>query len=158
MPLTLEHDLCQRAVGRIAIGDQAVQNQIRAAAGHTDFMAVKLFTTILDDDVGVRLEDRKDFFGSRYLFPGDHPSLGLRDDLFGQIAVVPQLPGNGKQFECGAVRVDPADCPETVAKRISGNLEKVPVTGVALPLFAGILDADHPALCPPAMIFKDDAF
>ena len=122
--------MCQRAVGRIAIGDQAVQDQIRAAAGQADLVAVELVTAILDDDVGVRLEDREDFFGSRHRFPGDHPSLGLRDDLLGQIAVVPQLLGNRKQFKFSAVRVDPADRPATVAKRISGNLEKVPVSRI----------------------------
>jgi hypothetical protein len=56
------------------------------------------------------------------------------------------------------VHVNPADCPASVAKRITGNLKKVVVTGITLPLFAGILDVDHLTLCPPAMILKDDTF
>jgi hypothetical protein len=74
-------------------------------------VAVELVTTVFNNDVGVRLEDREDFFFRRQFLSGNHPPPGLLVDFLGQSATMPQLTGNARKLEFVALLTDPAGRP-----------------------------------------------
>lgn len=65
--LPLQHRYRQVGIGRVAFGDDTIQNQIGSAAGHTDLVTKKGLAPVLDDNVGMRFKQRHHFvFGSDY--------------------------------------------------------------------------------------------
>lgn len=65
--LSVQHRDRQSCVGRISFGYQAVQNQIRSAAGQAYFVAENSVPAVFDNNVGVRLEDGYHFIPGRNL-------------------------------------------------------------------------------------------
>ena len=63
--LPVQHRDRQAGIRRIAGSDHTVQDQIGGSARQADLMAVERIPTILDDDIGMRFEDRYHFFLSR---------------------------------------------------------------------------------------------
>ena len=56
--LPIAHHFRQGDIRGVAFNDPAIEDQIRPAAGKTHFVSVNCVAAVLDDDIGVLLEDR----------------------------------------------------------------------------------------------------
>lgn len=75
LALAVEHVHGQVRIGRIALGDQAIGDQLGSTDAQTNLVAEVCFAAILDDDVSVRFEDRNHFFRARDAFAFENPKI-----------------------------------------------------------------------------------
>ena len=81
--LSVQHWDGQIDIGRIALDNQAIQDQVGGPAGQTDLMAENRIPAVLDDYIGVRFKDRYHLVCGWNLFVQHNPTMGLVDDFLG---------------------------------------------------------------------------
>lgn len=64
---------------------------VRGAGGQIELMSVIDVAAALDDDVGMRFEQADKLLAGRHRFAGQHPPLGLGEDLRDQWLIVAKL-------------------------------------------------------------------
>ena len=80
--LSLHHVYGQRRVGRIALLDHRVRDQTGSAAGQAELVAVQGVAVVLDDDVGVGLEDGYELFAGGDLLVVEDAGLRMRRSVW----------------------------------------------------------------------------
>lgn len=114
--LAVEHRNRQIHIGRIAALDYTVQNQVGCPTGKANLVAVNRITPILDNDVGMRLKNRDNFFLGRDLLSHYHPPMCLIDDSFGKQGILLDLIQQGIfafVADIISLRVHTIDLPQT---------------------------------------------
>ena len=91
LPLPIEHGESQIAIGRIALGDHTVGDQVGGTHTQTGLVPIVGVPAVLDDDVDVRFENRYVLLRRRELLALEHPAFGLVDHLAGQIDITVQF-------------------------------------------------------------------
>ena len=155
--LPIEHGFCQGHIGRIAFDDLTIEDQVRAAAGQTNLVAEERVAPVLDDDVGVILEDRHDLLGGRHLLTIDDAALGLTDDPFGQCHIALQL--QKQTHRCRPVkpeRPEPLDRRAGRSQRFARVLDQIDVGAPTFIFLAGILDFDQAPLGYPLVVMVSE--
>ena len=131
-----------------------IQNQAGDSSGHEQLVSEDGIPTLLLDDVGVLLEQGKDLLGGRNLLPPQDPTLGLIDDLCGQVQVMAQFFNDeptGKILE--PVRLLQGHL--GVVGGLASDLQQVPVGPLAT-LAPVVDDVQMTSLGPALVIVKED--
>lgn len=99
-------------VGRVAVGHHAVEDEPGGAAGEEHLVAELHRPLLLDDHVGMGLEDRKHLLGRRHPLALEHPADGLVDH-----------PGH-KPCEVAEFPRDPAGVPPLGGGLVAASLSR----------------------------------
>ncbi len=126
-----------------------------------DLMAIECIPAVLNNDIGVGLEQRDHLFLGRDLFPLQDTALGLADYPGGEFDVALQilLKAQGKK---GLFGTEQGSCPDLVeesfpiAGRLPGDLEKIQVCPLSCLLVLSVLNLQHPSLGPAGVVRKWD--
>lgn len=153
LQLPVKHRERQFGIGRIALSDHTVGDQVGGSHTQTHLVPVVGLPAVLDDDVGVGLEDRDDLLGGRDFLPPQHPALGLVDHPTGEIDIALQLHTQRQAFNAGVV-LGRRNRRYGISHALGRQLEQIPVGRLTLRLLLGILHRQHPTLGAAAMIGK----
>ena len=91
----IEHRLGQCDIGRVTVGNDAVNDQVRGAAGQTYLVAIKRVPSVFDNNIGVRLKDRDHLVGGWHRLAVNDSFFRLVDDTQSQINIVFQFVAYG---------------------------------------------------------------
>ena len=91
----------QSGVRRVAFFDDEIENDAAAAGRERHLVPVVSLSPILDDDIGMRLEEADELLGRWNRLAIQNASLGLIDDAFYERQKVGQ---GGNEAECPAAR------------------------------------------------------
>ena len=153
--LSIEHGEGQFGIGRIAIGNHTVGNQVGSPHTKAHLVPIVGLPAVLDDDIGVRFEDRYDLLCGRDTLVLEHPAVGLSDHLAGQIDISFQLGAKANPLKaCHALCQ--RDRRGGISHGFACQLEQISVGRRALSLFLGILHGQHAPLGATAMIGELD--
>lgn len=146
----------QRRVGRIALLHHMVDDQRGPACGQRHLVTEQRLPPVLDDDVGVRLEDRNDLFRGRHLFSVDHPAPGLIHDLDRHVHVVVHVVEQALRSDA-VVLYQHRTRSDGIGRDLLAESDQLPVH---LPLFLPIPEVPnlfHPSFGGTAMIDETTA-
>ena len=144
-------------VGRVATLNQTIKNQVRRTAGQKHLVPEFCLAPPLDDYVGVRLKQRDDLLGCRYLLAFEHPSLGLvhnpPQQVNGPGQFLDQRPGT--EVILKSVTIEVGKLGNRLLRILDhppGIVQHIAVGRLSSCLLRGILDGQQPFLHDPSMI------
>lgn len=153
--LTVQHRDGQIGVRRITAFNHTIEDQVGNPACQTNFVAEERFTPVFYKDVGVRLENRNDFFPGRNLLIANDTAPGLSDHLPGKLCIMFDLIKMRHGDRIGAALCCKDDLSRAgVIEHLPGYLEQIDISGLALAFAPGVHHGQHAAFGPAAVVAK----